>query len=164
MAEDLIKQGTTQTANGSWVIGFDEISQHFDTTVTPTNGIGQMLIDELQSSDEISAVIATEDCIEMTTYIENAPIDADEDHLMTLFSLMGCNLEDVHIVDVDEEHDLATIVELNQNTLTEDGKREWVMMGRHNDVIGRWGGEPTDTQINNAIVFRFNMNSCFIKR
>lgn len=46
----------------------------------------------------------------------------------------------------------------------EDGKREWVMMGRHNDVIGRWGGEPTDTQINNAIVFRFNMNSCFIKR
>lgn len=45
-----------------------------------------------------------------------------------------------------------------------DGKREWVMKGRHNDVIGRWGSEPTDAQINNAIVFRFNMNSCFIKR
>ena len=45
-----------------------------------------------------------------------------------------------------------------------DDKREWVMMGRHNDVIGRWGSEPTDAQINNAIVFRFNMNSCFIKR
>lgn len=46
----------------------------------------------------------------------------------------------------------------------EDGKREWVMKGRHNDIIGRWGSEPTDAQINNAIVFRFNMNSCFIKR
>jgi hypothetical protein len=45
-----------------------------------------------------------------------------------------------------------------------DGKREWVMKGRHNDVIGRWDSEPTDAQINNAIVFRFNMNSCFIKR
>ena len=43
-----------------------------------------------------------------------------------------------------------------------DGKREWVMKGRHNDVIGRWGSEPTDAQINNAIVFRFNMNSRFI--
>ena len=130
MADELIKEGTAHTENGSWVIGFDEISQHFDTTVTPTNGIGQMLIDELQSRDEISAVIATEDCIEMTTYLENAPIDADEDHLMTLFSLMGCNLEDVHIVDDDVEHDLATIVELNQDTLTEEGKREWA------DVLG----------------------------
>ena len=130
MADELIKEGTAHTENGSWVVGFDEISQHFDTTVTPTNGIGQMLIDELRDRDDISAVIATEDCIEMTTYIENAPIDADEDHLMTLFSLMGCNLEDVHIVDDDVEHDLATIVELNQDTLTEEGKREWA------DVLG----------------------------
>ena len=45
-----------------------------------------------------------------------------------------------------------------------DDKREWVMVGSHNDVIGRWGSEPTDAQINNAIVFRFNMNSRFIKR
>ena len=56
MAEDLIKQGTAQTANGSWVIGFDEISQHFDTTVTPNNGIGQMLIAELEARDEVSEI------------------------------------------------------------------------------------------------------------
>ena len=49
---------------------------------------------------------------------------------MSLYSLMRSNLEDVHIVDVDEEHDLATIVELNQDTLTEDGKRDW------SDVLG----------------------------
>lgn len=49
---------------------------------------------------------------------------------MTLFMLMGCNLENVHIVDADVEHDLATIVELNQDTLTEDGRREW------SDVLG----------------------------
>lgn len=49
---------------------------------------------------------------------------------MTLFELMGCNLENVHIVDSDVEHDLATIVELNQDTLTDEGKREW------SDVLG----------------------------
>jgi len=43
---------------------------------------------------------------------------------------MGCNLEDVHILDADEEHDLATIVELNHHTLTEQGKRDWA------DVLG----------------------------
>ena len=73
MAEDLIKQGTAQTANGSWVIGFDEISQHFDTTVTPNNGIGQMLIAELEARDEVFEIIATEDCIEMIFCFGNAP-------------------------------------------------------------------------------------------
>lgn len=131
MAEDLIKQGTAQTANGSWVIGFDEISQHFDTTVTPNNGIGQMLIAELEARDEVSEIIATEDCLEMTYYLENAPVTDDAgERLTTLFGLMGCNLEDVHILDADEEHDLATIVELNHHTLTEQGKLDWA------DVLG----------------------------
>ena len=73
MAEALIKQGTAQTANGSRVIGFDEISQHFDTTVTPNNGIGQMLIAELEARDEVFEIIATEDCIEMIFCFGNAP-------------------------------------------------------------------------------------------
>ncbi len=131
MAEDLIKQGTAQTANGSWVVGFDEVSQHFDTTVTPQNGIGQMLIAELEARDEVAEIIATEDCIEMTYYLNNAPVTDDAgERLNTLFGLMGCNLEDVHIVDADEEHDLATIIELSQDTLTEEGKRDWA------DVLG----------------------------
>lgn len=131
MADDLIKQGTAQTANGSWVIGFDEFSQHFDTTVTRQNGIGQMLIAELEARDEVSEIIATEDCIEMTYYLDHAPLSDDGgERVMTLFSLMGCNLEDVHIVDADEEHDLATIVELNQHTLTEQSKTDWA------DVLG----------------------------
>ena len=41
---------------------------------------------------------------------------------MTLWQLMSCGLEDVHLVDVDEEHDLATIVELNQRTLSVAGR------------------------------------------
>lgn len=112
--------------NGSWVIGFDDIKEHFDMTVTKENGIGEMIIEELQSRDEISEVIATEDCIEITEYLSEAPENTPpSEKLMTVFSLMGCNLEDVHLVDNDEEHELATIVELNQNTLTEQGKKDW---------------------------------------
>ena len=112
--------------NGSWIIGFDDIKEHFDITVTHNNGIGEMIIEELQSREEISEVIATEDSIEITEYLNQAPEDTSSgEKLMTVFSLMGCNLEDVHLVDKDEEHDLATIVELNKNTLTDQGKHDW---------------------------------------
>ena len=34
-------------------------------------------------------------------------------------------MQDIHLLDVDEEHDLATIVELGADTLTEQGKADW---------------------------------------
>ena len=105
-------------------IDFKSISDKFDVTVTADNGIGQMLIDELRGRNELANVEVTHDSIELTR-VENAPVEVDDKRLMTLFMLMGCNLENVHIVDADVEHDLAIIVELNQDTLTEDGKREW---------------------------------------
>ena len=117
MADELLRNVETE-------IDFKSISDKFDVTVTADNGIGQMLIDELRGRNELANVEVTHDSIELTR-VENAPVEADDKHLMTLFMLMGCNLENVHIVDADVEHDLATIVELNQDTLTEDGKREW---------------------------------------
>ena len=44
---------------------------------------------------------------------------------MALWQLMSCGLNDVHLVDVDEEHDLATIVELDQGTLSVAGRSAW---------------------------------------
>lgn len=105
-------------------IDFKTISDKFDVAVTEENGIGRMLIDELRGRNELANVEVTNNSIELTR-VKNAPVEVDDKHLMTLFMLMGCNLENVHIVDADVEHDLATIVELNQDTLTEDGKREW---------------------------------------
>jgi len=117
MAEDLIKQGTAQTANGSWVIGFDEISQHFDTTITPTNGIGQMLIKELEIRDEVAEIIATEDCIEMTYYLDHAPVTDDAgERLSNMIGMMGCNIEDTSSDDEDEENSLSE----NDDEETED--------------------------------------------
>lgn len=105
-------------------IDFKTISAKFDVTVTAENGIGKMLIDELRGRNKLVDVEVTHNSIELTR-VENAPVEVDDKHLMTLFMLMSCDLENVHIVDADVEHDLATIVELNQDTLTEDGKREW---------------------------------------
>ena len=122
----MIKGRFGETENGSWVIGFDDIKEHFDLTVSPTNGIGEMLLGELEAQEKVGAVIATEDCFEISEYLQNAPKDASaSEKLLTVFSLMGCNLEDVHLLDADEEHEVATIVELNRNTLTDEGKRDW---------------------------------------
>ena len=122
MADELLKNVETK-------IDFKSISDKFDVTVTADNGIGKMLIDELRGRNELANVEITHDSIDLSR-VENAPVEVDDTHLMTLFMLMGCNLENIHIVDADVEHDLATIVELNQNTLTEEGKREW------SDVLG----------------------------
>lgn len=126
VAELMIKGRFGETENGSWVIGFDDIKEHFDLTVSPTNGIGEMLLRELEVQEEVGAVIATEDCFEISEYLQNASENASaSEKLLTVFSLMGCNLEDVHLLDADEEHEAATIVELNRNTLTDEGKRDW---------------------------------------
>ena len=122
MADEMLENFETE-------VDFKSISDKFDVTVTADNGIGQMLLDELRGRNELANVEVTHDSIELTRD-ENAPVEVDDKHLMTLFMLMGCNLENVHIVDADVEHDLATIVELNQDTLTEDGRREW------SDVLG----------------------------
>lgn len=126
VAQAIIKGRFGDNGNGSWVIGFDDIKEHFDLTVTPNNGIGTLLLEELENQEEVGEIIATEDCFEITQYLDQVPEDADVgEKFMTVLSLMGCNLEDVHLVDKDEEHELATIVELNAKMLTEEGKREW---------------------------------------
>ena len=133
IADAIIQGRFGDTGKGSWVVGFDDVKEHFDLTVNKTNGIGEMLIEELESREEIGEIIATEDCLEITEYLSQAPADADSgERFMTVLSLMGCNLEDVHLIDSDEEHDFATIVELNSNMLTDEGKRDWadVMNGK----------------------------------
>ncbi|MCQ4022398.1 MULTISPECIES: hypothetical protein [unclassified Ruminococcus] len=128
LADYCIREGTDHTENGKWSISYDELYYHFDsTTITSRNGMGRLLREELQQREEIGELIMTEDCIEMTyhmEYCENCQ-EGGIKGVMSLFSLMGCNLYDVHLCDSDEDHELATVVELNQDTLTEDGRREW---------------------------------------
>ena len=126
VADSIIKGRFGEDENGSWIVGFDEIKEHFDLTVTPNNGIGSLLLEELRNRAEIDEVVASEDSFQMTARREQVP----EERFFTVSDLIKCGLEDVHLVDRDEEHELATIVELNQDTLTEQGMRDWA------DVLG----------------------------
>ena len=44
---------------------------------------------------------------------------------LTLKQLLGCTLEDIHLCHCDEDHEVSTIVELSDKTLTEQGKTDW---------------------------------------
>lgn len=128
LADYCIREGVDNTEDGKWSVSYDELYYHFDsTTVTNRNGMGRLLREELQQREEINELIMTEDCIEMTYHMEYCQNcrQGGIEGAMSLFALMGCNLYDVHLCDSDEDHELATVSELNQNTLTEDGKREW---------------------------------------
>ena len=88
VADRILRGEFGKQENGSWLIGWDDIKEHFDITVSKTNGIGQMLVDELNSRDEVSEIIATEDCIEMSVILmQNENADMSD-----MVSVMGCNL------------------------------------------------------------------------
>jgi len=127
VADFVVQEGMNKAENGISSVDFDEIYKYFHTTITPNNGIGERLFKEIQGRGEVAECIANEDSFEMTYHLENCkeyqPNTINEP--MTLLSLMKCNLEDIHLIHVDEEHDLATIVELGENTLTDQGKSDW---------------------------------------
>lgn len=58
--------------DGSWTIGWDDIEEHFDIVVSKNNGIGEMLVGELGSRDEVEEINTTESGIEMlVTFVQN---------------------------------------------------------------------------------------------
>ena len=99
VADRIIRGEFGKQKDGSWLIGWDDIREHFDITVSRINGIGQMLVDELESRDEVSEIIATEDCIGMSVILmqdENADIS-------DMVSVMGCNLTDTAEDEISED-------------------------------------------------------------
>ena len=74
---------------------------------------------EIERSDVMTLLLSGKEC-----RIERS-IASERNRSFTLKELMELGLEDITLVDRDEEHNLATIVELNKNTLTEEGKNEW---------------------------------------
>ena len=74
---------------------------------------------EIERSDVMSLLLSGKEC--RTERLMSNPYNNG----FTLKDLIECSLEDIHLVDRDEEHELATIVELNRDTLTEEGKQDW---------------------------------------
>jgi hypothetical protein len=104
----------------------ENVGKIFDSTVTSDNGIGELLQKELEERDEITDIIMHQDCFEINYYLNNVQDCVDPgQRFMTLLGLIGCNLEEVYLCHCDEDHELASVVELNDRTLTEQGKKDW---------------------------------------
>ncbi len=127
VADALVREGTRRTITGKWSVDFQEIRERFGLDLFADSDAGRLLAKELQQEEEINELIMTEDHIEMAYHLEYCPAcnQGGVSGIMNLFSLMGCNLYDVHLCHDEEEHQIATIAELNQDTLTEEGKAEW---------------------------------------
>ena len=110
----------------SCILDFAELEERFDIPIKPNNVIGSMLISELENRNAIDELQLYDDSIEIVYNSTNTTQkDKEKGIYLTLKALMSCNLEDIHLVSTDEENDLATIVELNNSTLTEQGKQDW---------------------------------------
>ena len=127
LADYCISEGTQYSENGNWSIPYEELYQRFGTKISDKNGNGKLLKKELQQREEINELIMTEDCIEMTYHMEYCQ-QCQEGGLsgaMSLLSLMGCNLCDVHFECGSDDSDIPIVSELGKDTLTAEGKKDW---------------------------------------
>ena len=70
VADQIIKEATENTSNGSWAMYFDEIEENYGLVVKENNGIGTMLLDALTIREEIAEIEIEEQCFDMTIYLD----------------------------------------------------------------------------------------------
>ncbi len=122
-----VSEGTQHTENGQWSVSYEELYHHFGANITDQNGNGKLLEEALRQREEVNELIMTEDCIEIAYHMEYCECcqEGGVKGTMSLLSLMGCNLYDVHLEHEAHGFEFQDISSLNKNTLTEEGKKEW---------------------------------------
>lgn len=127
MTDYCVKEGITHSEDGSWTISFDELYEHFGTEIKPNNGWGEMLLEKVKQQAEVDEIITTEDEFEIQYHLENCPEcqQGGIEGAMSLMSLIGCNLLDVHLQNDEGDGTKCFIPELDHTTLSEEGNREF---------------------------------------
>jgi len=69
-ADKMIRNAAENTSNGSWTVSFEESSEQFGITVKENNGIGSMLLSELESRKEMAEIIVEDGCFDMVLYLD----------------------------------------------------------------------------------------------
>ena len=70
VADQILQEAAENTSNGSWLVYFDEIAEQHSLNVKVNNGIGTMLVNELQGREEMAEINLEEDCLDMTLYLD----------------------------------------------------------------------------------------------
>jgi len=73
LADQIIKEGTQSTSNGSWSIYFDELQERYHVPVSESNGVGSMLLKILEARPEMTEIEPMEDGFDMVFYLDYCP-------------------------------------------------------------------------------------------
>lgn len=133
LADQIIREGTLNTADGTWAVSFDELKKKYNMSLDPDNGISSMLLSILEAKLEMAEVELMEAGYGMKFYLDYCPnLDKKEklsseilDDVFRLKDLIRVPIEDFHLVHHEVDMEPATIVYLASDTLTDEGKKEW---------------------------------------
>ena len=135
-ADYIVTIGTQNTTEGNWIIGFDELAQQ--TGFEHDFNSMDTLLDMLHEREEVANVELGDNGIDVCYYLDfcpqygGHPEEAEPEQLpeapspvSRLKDLLHLHWEDIHLLHKDVEIQPATIVELNEHTLTNAGKEAW---------------------------------------
>ncbi len=132
----IVSTGTQNTTEGNWIISFDELAQQ--TGFEHDFNSMDTLLDMLHEHEEVANVELGDSGIDVCYYLDfcpqygGHPEEAEPEHLpeesspvSRLKNLLHLHWEDIHLLHKDVEVQPATIVELDEHTLTNAGKEAW---------------------------------------
>ncbi|MVB13058.1 hypothetical protein CAFE_38130 [Caprobacter fermentans] len=132
----IVSTGTQNTTEGNWIISFDELAQQ--TGFEHDFNSMDTLMDMLHEREEVANVELGDSSIDVCYYLDfcpqygGHPEESEPEQLpeapspvSRLKDLLYLHWEDIHLFHKDVEVQPATIVELNEHTLTDAGKVAW---------------------------------------
>lgn len=131
--EFIVMDGTTNTSSGNWILSFDELKKQTGLDLSDKPFFRQLIGTMLCERPEVADLDISTDCLDVVYNLDycpnHEPEQADdtepEAEKQTLRELLHARWEDIHLLHRDVEIEPATIVELDQNTLTDAGKEAW---------------------------------------
>jgi len=73
LADQIIRESTQNTSNGTWSIYFDEIQERYHVPVSESNGVSSMLKNILEARPELAELEPMEDGFDMVFYLDYCP-------------------------------------------------------------------------------------------
>lgn len=134
----IVSSGTQNTTEGNWILTFDELEKQTGINLEFNDGICNVLVDMLHEREAVADVELNENAIDVCYYLDFCPqygghseetepelLPEETSTVSQLKDLLHLHWEDIHLMHKDVEVQPATIVELNEHTLTAAGKEVW---------------------------------------
>ncbi|WP_312279474.1 DUF6329 domain-containing protein [Oscillibacter sp.] len=134
----IVSSGTQNTTEGNWILTFDELEKQTGINLEFNDGICNVLVDMLHEREAVADVELNENAIDVCYYLNFCPqygghpeesepeqLPESTEPVSRLKDLLHLHWEDIHLLHKDVEVQPATIVELDEHTLTDAGKVAW---------------------------------------